>query len=103
MTLAVFDDEIQMDTDQTGQRGWDHPNVRGKKTLQGKRAQVWPAAQSFQYKSTEKRNTSRDLCADRCCPVGSLVPGKQITCETHANRCQQKTDANQPRHLTRIL
>jgi hypothetical protein len=33
MGLAVFDDEKQMRPDQTCQRGWDHPNVRGEKTL----------------------------------------------------------------------
>jgi hypothetical protein len=33
MRLAVFDDEIQMHADQAGQRGGEHPDVRGKKAL----------------------------------------------------------------------
>ena len=103
MRLAMFDDEIEMRADQAGKRGRNHPNVGGKEALKGQRAQVRAAAQGFEDKAADQRNTARDLRPNGRRPIGPLIPGKQVTRKAHADRRQQETDADQPGHLARIF
>ena len=79
LRLAVLDDEIEMHADQASQDGRQHPDVGGKKALQREGAQVRSAAQDFENEVADNGDSACDLRADRRRPVGSLVPGEQIT------------------------
>src|SRR6266511_680101 len=103
MRFAVFDDEEEMHADQTSQRGRNHPNMRREEALKCERAQVWSAAQGFEDKFAKEGDTACDLGTNCRRPVCTLIPRKQISGETHANRGEQKSNADEPCQFARIF
>ncbi len=100
---AEPDDEVKMEPDQRDDRARDHEHMNRVEPRQGVRVDVGAPLQELRDERPEKRRGAVDVDADDRCPVGRLVPRKQVArealCEPHCE--EQHTD--DPVQLPRIL